>query len=143
MAINVFNPAVDIVTLSSGSEAKACLVFQFVCCLCVMISLCSAKEERALRRFRVRPSLKYSGSYLLQDLQRVDQDLLVRKMRTDVSLEIFLMMTSAIKLSNKLHHYGSVVAGQRSEAHWSLGKWSGHRPGPTIYVLLQICTISI
>lgn len=72
--------------------------------------------------------------YLLQDLQRVDHDLLAREFRTDGSLNIVLRMTIAIKLSNKLH---------LDVCRADVGRTIVTGPGRYIYVLQQSCTVLI
>lgn len=72
--------------------------------------------------------------YLLQDLQRVDHDLLAREFRTDGSLNIVLRMTNAIKLSNKLH---------LDVCRADVGRTIVTDPGRHIYVLQQSCTVLI
>lgn len=72
--------------------------------------------------------------YLLQDLQRVDHDLLAREFRTDGSLNIVLRMTIAIKLSNKLH---------LDVCRADVGRTIVTGPDRYIYVLQQSCTVLI
>lgn len=72
--------------------------------------------------------------YLLQDLQRVDHDLLAREFRTDGSLNIVLMMTIAIKLSNKL---------RLDVCRADVGRTIVTGPGLYIYILQQSCTVLI
>lgn len=75
--------------------------------------------------------------YLLQDLQRVDHDLLAREFRTDGSLNIVLRMTIAIaiKLSNKLH---------LDVCRADVGRTNVTGPADIcIYVLQQSCTVLI
>lgn len=92
------------------------------------------ERRKSFEAFSCAAFVVIQWNYLLQDLQRVDHDLLAREFRADGSLNIVLRMTIAIKLSNKLH---------LDVCRTDVGRTNVTGSGRYIYVLQQSCTVLI